>query len=290
MELQKVNLAAIGTTNLVEETKKLEANNKEFVNETIALAAATTALTSRVGTAEGKILALETYTKVPLYEGNILPTAASKVVNYETAKEFTLTAVSKDVDGNNIVINFTVPEDVSQALDVSLDAVTGEINISHATGAGTGITITDIDGDGTTATATCATHGLTSGDKIKIAGTTSYNGVHEVTVSDVNTFTFPSVEITINESGTANIIEISTLAGSLATAINGHAEVGLLIQATMGEAGTMDYVGTAQLEGWAIGLIYPTRSIFTNGSAVYMTKAAFDGITNDLSNLATLSA
>lgn len=44
----------------------------------------------------------------------------------------------------------------------------------------------------TTATATCVAHGFSTGDQIKIEGATQteYNGVHEITVLTVDTFTF----------------------------------------------------------------------------------------------------
>tara|TARA_R110000824_G_scaffold269904_1_gene458367 strand:+ start:1265 stop:1882 length:618 start_codon:yes stop_codon:yes gene_type:complete len=65
-------------------------------------------------------------------------------------------------------------------------------------------TITDIDGDGTTATAACTSHGLTTGDRITISGSTNYNGSFSITRVDDNSFTFsdPSDGSSDNETGT----------------------------------------------------------------------------------------
>ena len=68
-------------------------------------------------------------------------------------------------------------------------------------------TISDLDGNGTTATATCsASHGLATGDRVTISGTTSYDGDYSVTVSGgsttVFTFSDPSDGSSDNETGT----------------------------------------------------------------------------------------
>jgi len=71
--------------------------------------------------------------------------------------------------------------------------------------------ITDLDGDGSTATATSTDHGLLVGDIVIVAGTTSYDGEHEIlTVADDNTFTFATTKSTTNETGTASWGGIAT--------------------------------------------------------------------------------
>ena len=62
-------------------------------------------------------------------------------------------------------------------------------------------TITDLDGDGSTATATSASHGLATGDRVTISGTTSYDGDYAVTVTSSSVFTFSSSASTSNETG-----------------------------------------------------------------------------------------
>ena len=68
-------------------------------------------------------------------------------------------------------------------------------------------TISDLDGDQTTATATCsAAHGLITGDRVTVSGTTNFNGDYSVTVSGgsttVFTFSDPSDGTSDNETGT----------------------------------------------------------------------------------------
>ena len=62
-------------------------------------------------------------------------------------------------------------------------------------------TITDLDGDGTTATATSASHGLATGDRVTISGTTSYDDDYAVTVTSSSVFTFSNSASTSNETG-----------------------------------------------------------------------------------------
>ena len=152
---------------------------------------------------------------------NLVPTAANVEALYDTDKVFTITAVDPTPAGEGIVIKFVDPEDIDQALDVSL--VEGEIIISHLT-----------DGTG----------------------------------------------------------QISTLAGSLETAINEHAEVGLLVQATMGMAGTMDFVGQVVTAGHAPGIVCKAGHIFSDGNDIYIALNDVDGLANETTDFkkAALSA
>ena len=68
-------------------------------------------------------------------------------------------------------------------------------------------TISDLDGDATTATATCsAVHGLVTGDRVTVSGTTNFDGDYPVTVSGgsttVFTFSDPNTSTYTNETGT----------------------------------------------------------------------------------------
>ena len=69
-------------------------------------------------------------------------------------------------------------------------------------------TITDADCSGTTITFTSSSHGLITGDRISISGTTNFNddnlSSQSVTVSDANTFTMTrsSSSSVTNETGT----------------------------------------------------------------------------------------
>ena len=68
-------------------------------------------------------------------------------------------------------------------------------------------TISDLDGNQTTATATCsAAHGLITGDRVTVSGTTNFDGDYSVTVSGgsttVFTFSDPNDSTYTNETGT----------------------------------------------------------------------------------------
>lgn len=139
----------------------------------------------------------------------ILPTAAFVEVIYDTTKTFTIEAIDTTSAGNNIQISFVDPEDVDQALAVSV--VEGVIIISHATDA---------------------------------------------------------------------LGEISTLAGNLETAINEHAEAGLLVEATMGEAGTMDFVGDVATAGHTLGIVCKKGKLLSDSAFLYLCIADTDGETN----------
>jgi hypothetical protein len=75
--------------------------------------------------------------------------------------------------------------------------------------------------------------------------------------------------------------EISTLAGNLETAINEHAEVGLLVQAAMGDAGTMDFVGQVVTAGHAPGIECKAGHIFSDGNDLYIALNDVDGQANE---------
>ena len=62
-------------------------------------------------------------------------------------------------------------------------------------------TITDLDGSGSTATATSASHGLATGDRVTISGTTTYDGNYAVTVTDSGEFTFSHTGSTRKDTG-----------------------------------------------------------------------------------------
>ncbi len=66
------------------------------------------------------------------------------------------------------------------------------------------VTITDIDGAAGTATATATDHGYSSGDYVRISGSTHFDGDYEITVTNDNTFTFSHASSETNETGTAN--------------------------------------------------------------------------------------
>lgn len=82
------------------------------------------------------------YTKEDKVEGaaaivesaNLIPTKAYTEVTYATDQTFTITAVSTDIDGENIQVAFVDPEEASQSLAVSYDAETNIVTVSHATG------------------------------------------------------------------------------------------------------------------------------------------------------------
>lgn len=65
---------------------------------------------------------------------NLIPTKAYTEVTYATDQTFTITAVSTDIDGENIQVAFVDPEEASQSLAVSYDAETNIVTVSHATG------------------------------------------------------------------------------------------------------------------------------------------------------------
>ena len=62
-------------------------------------------------------------------------------------------------------------------------------------------TITDLDGSGSTATVASASHGLATGDRITVSGTTTYDGNYAITYTGTGTFTFSHSGSTSNETG-----------------------------------------------------------------------------------------
>lgn len=63
------------------------------------------------------------------------------------------------------------------------------------------ITATSVD-VGSVVDITCTAHGLTEGETVRIAGTTSYNGDYEVSVIDADTFRISETNSTSSETGT----------------------------------------------------------------------------------------
>lgn len=212
---------------------------------------------------------------------NLIPTKAYTEVTYATDQTFTITAVSTDIDGENIIVTFVNPLDVSQSLSVTYDSESNLVTITHSTSAGTELTITNIDGTGTEATATCVEHGLSDGDYVKITGTTSYDGVYEVLAPTLDTFTFLSAIDTLAESGTGYTIEINTAAGSLSTLINEDVTVGAVVQSAMEGAGIIDYTGTVQLGDYEYGRICKVGELFSDSTNLYIALTATDGVTNE---------
>ena len=93
----------------------------------------------------------------------------------------------------------TTSTDSSERTTEKYDTFQGSGNLSG--------TISDLDGDQTTATATCsAVHGLVTGDRVTVSGTTNFDGDYSVTVSGgsttVFTFSDPNTSTYTNETGT----------------------------------------------------------------------------------------
>jgi len=93
----------------------------------------------------------------------------------------------------------TTSTDSSERTTEKYDTFQGGGNLSG--------TITDLDGNQTTATATSTSHGLITGDRVTISGTTNFDGDYSVTVSGGSTseFTFsdPNGDTSYtNETGT----------------------------------------------------------------------------------------
>lgn len=148
--------------------------------------------------------------KIPVGSVQLLPDAASVQVPYGVDQNFTISAVDKTPAGNGIVISFVDPEDVSQALAVSL--VEGVVVVSHAT------------------------------DEASV---------------------------------------ISTLAGSLETAINEHVEAGAIVQSAMGDAGVVDFVGDVTTAGQSNGIACSKGNLFSDGDFLYLALVDVDGETSE---------
>lgn len=100
------------------------------------------ALFSKVDKETGKGLSTNDYTDEDkaltgavdiVATANLVPTKAYAEVTYDTDKTFTITAVSTDIDGEDIQVTFVDPEDISQALAISYDAETTIVTVSHST-------------------------------------------------------------------------------------------------------------------------------------------------------------
>jgi hypothetical protein len=184
-------------------------------------------LSNKVDKEEGKELSQENFTTLlkTLYEDNLdnnnvleervpprlLPQSAFVEIPYSEVDNITITAVSTNVDGEEIIVEFVDPEDVSQAISVSYDSETNTVIISHAT---------DVNGD------------------------------------------------------------ISTLAGNLVTAINTDEVVGLIIQASMDEAGTVDFVGIENLDNWIPGIECKKNYLFVIDTGLALAVNDCNGVDN----------
>ena len=60
-------------------------------------------------------------------------------------------------------------------------------------------------GAGPTVVFTSNSHGLAVGDRVSIVGTTSYDGNHEVTAKDTNTFTISATNSTVDEGASSGV-------------------------------------------------------------------------------------
>lgn len=187
----------------------------------IATAAITQVDDDKVDKAAGKELSDNNYTDALLALTGaadivdlpkLLPVNAYVDVPYDVAENFRITAVSTDIDGELIDVEFVDPEDINQALAVSYDAELNIVTISHAT----------------------------------------------------------------DETGA-----ISTAAGNLVTAINTDVEVGAIVQSEMGEAGTVDFVGTVSLDDYEYGKICKAGELFSDGNHLFIALVATDGVANE---------
>lgn len=110
-----------------------------------------------------------------------------------------------------------------------------------------------------------------------------------------------AITVTWDDLAKVNIIEIShstdaegnidTAAGTLETAINTDEDANDLVVASMGEAGTIDFVGSLQLEGWVSGIVCKEGFMFTDKNDLVIAINDCDGIANEATDfkIATLS-
>jgi len=75
---------------------------------------------------------------------------------------------------------------------------------------------------------------------------------------------------------------ITTAAGSLETAIN--TEAAALVLCTMGQAGTVDFVGDAITEGWESAKVCGKGEVFSDGTNIYLALDDLDGVENEESD------
>lgn len=75
---------------------------------------------------------------------------------------------------------------------------------------------------------------------------------------------------------------ITTLAGNLVTAINTDIYASELVEDSMGDAGTVDHIGTVQTGGWVSGIVCDARHTFTDGTDFVVAIANADGSNNSL--------
>jgi hypothetical protein len=83
--------------------------------------------------------------------------------------------------------------------------------------------------------------------------------------------------------------DISTLAGNLVTAINTNETVGLIIQAAVQGAGTIDFVGTVQLEGWVSGIVCKKNYLFATDTSLILAVKECNGIDNEVGDFRHIS-
>ncbi len=78
-----------------------------------------------------------------------------------------------------------------------------------------------ITGSGTTATVTHAAHGLATGDNVNIQGSEqeNYRGAYQITVTDVNTYTYTTAETVITTPATGTIVSTFCFINELTDAL-----------------------------------------------------------------------
>lgn len=121
----------------------------------------------------------------------------------------------------------------------------------------TGVSISSITGNGTTATVDTATdHGLVTGDFVDISGTTNFNGNHQVTVTDANTFTFSSLTSGSESVGNAR----KAIYGDITVAYLRHGDGGFYNVIAPETPGTASWVsGTNYVRGDVVSFGSPLR-------------------------------
>lgn len=163
---------------------------------------------------------------IPGY-GKIYPKSDNKLYFQDGAGAEHL--ISNEVYGEGWFYNNTVTLTV-ETVDIPIGVqgpIVGELSDMTFNSGSTGVTSVFADGTGGTILVTSAGHGLLNGAIITIMGSTSYNGVFEV--SSVTTDTFKITDTWVADDGIATWIEPTSLLVNTAGIYHGDAHISCLV-------------------------------------------------------------
>ena len=151
--------------------------------------------------------------------------------------------------------------------------IVGELSDMTFHSGSTGVTSVFADGTGGTVTVTSAGHGLSNGAIITIMGSTSYNGVFEV--SSVTTDTFKITDTWVADDGVATWIEPTSLLVNTAGVYDGSAHISVSVDGACTLI-WMPYNGTTPIPKATTERKLPNNDIGSSAMAILIDLSVGD--------------